>query len=89
MVKQLHDKPDRNELDERPILSYQAARHEMLKHYGMTKWIYCTASISDPKLRSLILQNGKGKFQQKAGGFEDICNEYIRQSVALKCSELA
>lgn len=41
MVKQLDEKPNRSEVDERLILAFQAARDKMLKHYKKSNWIYC------------------------------------------------
>ncbi|CAF4842459.1 unnamed protein product [Pieris macdunnoughi] len=49
MVKQLDEKPNRTEVDERLILGFQAARDKMLKHYKKSNWIYCTTLILDPR----------------------------------------
>lgn len=48
-ITQLHENILRTAIDEQLLLSFQAARDKILKHYKKTNWIYCISLILDPR----------------------------------------
>ncbi|XP_026314075.1 uncharacterized protein LOC113225838 [Hyposmocoma kahamanoa] len=79
MIKQLDDKPNRTEVDERLILGFQAAQNKMLKHYRMINWIYCTTFILDPRHKSQTFEMtlwGQQLKSESLRKFEELYKEY-------------
>lgn len=79
MVKQLDEKPNRSEVDERLILAFQAARDKMLKHYKKSNWIYCTSLILDPRHKAQtfdLTMWGKQLKTESLRKFNELYEEY-------------
>ncbi|XP_066598831.1 uncharacterized protein [Prorops nasuta] len=92
MIKQLDVNLNRNKIDEKLILAYQAARDKMLKHYKKTNWIYCAILILDPihKLKTFELTNWGRELKRKSfEKFKTFYAEYFSQkSVPIAVKEI-
>ncbi|CAI3083009.1 unnamed protein product [Diatraea saccharalis] len=91
MVKQLDEKPNRSEVDERLILAFQAARDKILKHYKKSNWIYCTSLILDLRHKAQIIDLtiwGKQLKIESLRKFNELNEEYYSLHSLNKSLEL-
>ena len=91
IIFELDNKPDRSSIDETLLLSFQAGRDTILKHYNKYNWIYCVSLIVDP--RHMIecfnaTQWGRELKEKTIKKFEQIYKEqYYVEPIATEAEE--
>lgn len=70
---------ERNKIDEILLMSYQAGRDKMLKHYRLTNWIYCSVLILDPRHKVEIFNNSEWGREMKSKSIEIFHNIYEKE----------
>ncbi|KAL7307162.1 hypothetical protein TKK_0000886 [Trichogramma kaykai] len=74
----LNDKEERDEEDEKVIVSLQAGKSKLLLHYNKFNWIYSISLVLDPRIKSIGLDQAPWGREMKEETVKKLTEVYIR-----------